>query len=75
MQEAFVDNTDPKLLGQRLQEARRARGLTQQQVADSMSMARTTVTALEKGDRRIRPNELINLGAAVCPASRPLRRL
>ena len=61
MQEVFVDNTDPKLLGQRLQEARRARGLTQQQVADSMSMARTTVTALEKGDRRIRPDELISL--------------
>ena len=61
MQEVFVDNTDPKLLGQRLQEARRARGLTQQQVADSMGMARTTVTALEKGDRRIRPDELINL--------------
>lgn len=61
MQEAFVDTTVPKFLGQRLQEARRARGLTQQQVADSMGMARTTVTALEKGDRRIRPDELISL--------------
>ncbi len=61
MQEAFVDTADPKLLGLRLQDARRARGLTQQQVADSMGMARTTVTALEKGDRRIRPDELISL--------------
>ena len=61
MQESFVDTADPKLLGQRLQEARRARGLTQQHVAESMGMARTTVTALEKGDRRIRPGELISL--------------
>ena len=61
MQENIVDAANPKVLGQRLQEARRARGLTQQEVADSLALSRTTVTALEKGERRIRPDELINL--------------
>ena len=61
MQENVVDAVDPRVLGQRLQDARRARGLTQQEVADSLELARTTVTALEKGERRIRPDELISL--------------
>ena len=61
MQENILDAINPTIVGQRLQEARRARGLTQQEVADSLALARTTITALEKGDRRIRPNELINL--------------
>ena len=38
-----------------------ARGLTRQEVADSLELARTTATALEKGQRRIRPDELISL--------------
>ena len=38
-----------------------ARGHTQQEVADSLELARTTVTALEKGEGRIRPDELISL--------------
>ena len=61
MQENVVDAVDPRVLGQRLQDARRARGLTQQEVADSLELARTTVTALEKGERRIRSDELISL--------------
>ena len=61
MQESVVDGLDPRVLGRRLQEARRARGLTQQEVAASLELARTTVTALEKGERRIRPDELISL--------------
>ena len=61
MQENVVDAVDPRVLGQRLQDARRARGLTQQEVAGSLELARTTVTALEKGERRIRPDELISL--------------
>ena len=61
MQENVVDAVDPRILGRRLQEARRARGMTQQEVAGSLELARTTVTALEKGERRIRPDELISL--------------
>ncbi len=51
MQENVVHAVDPKVLGRRLQEARRARGLTQQEVAESLELARTTITALEKGDQ------------------------
>ncbi len=61
MQRHVLETIDPRGLGQRLQEARKARGLTQQDAADSLSVARTTVTALEKGERRIRPDELIQL--------------
>ena len=61
MQQHVLETIDPRSLGQRLQEARKGRGLTQQDVANSLSVARTTVTALEKGERRIRPDELIQL--------------
>lgn len=61
MQQHVLETIDPRVLGRRLQEARKARGLTQQAVAESLSVARTTITALEKGERRIRPDELIQL--------------
>ena len=61
MEERALESIDPRALGRRLQEARKARGLTQQDAADSLSVARTTVTALEKGERRMRPGELIQL--------------
>ena len=61
MQEYEVTGIDPRLLGRRIQEARKARGLTQQEVADALSLARTTVTALEKGERRVRPAEIIDM--------------
>ncbi len=61
MEERALESIDPRALGRRLQEARKARGLTQQDVADSLAVARTTITALEKGERRIRPSELIQL--------------
>ena len=61
MNKTLIDAIPPPRLGRRLQEARKARGLTQQEVADSLGFARTTVTALEKGERRTRPNELIQM--------------
>ena len=61
MNRNLVDAIPPLRLGRRLQEARKARGLTQQEVADSLGFARTTITALEKGERRTRPNELIQM--------------
>jgi Zn-dependent peptidase ImmA (M78 family)/DNA-binding XRE family transcriptional regulator len=57
----ILETIDPKVLGARLQESRRARGFTQQDIAEEMDMARTTVVAIEKGERRILPNELIRL--------------
>lgn len=61
MQRHTLETTNLTALGHRLQEARKARGLTQQQAADSLGVARTTVTAIEKGSRRVRPGEIIRL--------------
>jgi Zn-dependent peptidase ImmA (M78 family)/DNA-binding XRE family transcriptional regulator len=61
MQEHTLDTIDSKVLGRRLQDARKARGLTQQDVAKDLGIARTTVTAIEQGERRVRPEELIRL--------------
>ena len=55
----ILEEIDPRVLGARLQDARRSAGLTQQVVADRMEMARTTIVAIEKGERRITPTELI----------------
>ena len=61
MQMIEAGNVEPRRLGRRLQEARVARGLTQQDLADSLGLARTTVTAIEKGERRARPDEIIRM--------------
>ena len=61
MQQHVLESIDTRVLGRRLQEARKARGLTQQDVSEFVGVARTTITALEKGERRIRPDELIQL--------------
>jgi Zn-dependent peptidase ImmA (M78 family)/DNA-binding XRE family transcriptional regulator len=61
MEKHVLDILDPKLLGQRLQDSRKARGMTQQEVANELGIARTTVTALEKGERKIQPKEIIEL--------------
>jgi Zn-dependent peptidase ImmA (M78 family)/transcriptional regulator with XRE-family HTH domain len=55
----ILDQLDPHVIGTRLQDARRAAALTQQSVADQMGMSRTTVVAIEKGERRLTPAELI----------------
>lgn len=56
-----IATIDPKAIGERLALARRARGLTQQQVAELLGVARTTVTAIEGGIRSPRPEELVRL--------------
>jgi Zn-dependent peptidase ImmA (M78 family)/transcriptional regulator with XRE-family HTH domain len=52
---------DPRVLGLRLQEARKDRKLTQQDAATALGMSRPTYIAIEKGDRSIQPHELIRL--------------
>jgi Zn-dependent peptidase ImmA (M78 family)/DNA-binding XRE family transcriptional regulator len=61
MQTHVLDAIDLRLIGERLAEARRARKLTQQDAADALGVARTTVTAMEKGERRPRASELVTL--------------
>lgn len=52
---------NPKTLGVRLRLAREARGWTQKAVADKLKVARTTLVAIEKGERRLQPEELMQL--------------
>ncbi|PTL58601.1 helix-turn-helix domain-containing protein [Paraconexibacter algicola] len=46
---------------ERLRRARQDRGLTQAQVAEQMGMARTSLVALESGERRLKPEEMVAL--------------
>jgi Zn-dependent peptidase ImmA (M78 family)/DNA-binding XRE family transcriptional regulator len=66
MEAKTLEEIDPRVLGSRLQGARRSAGLIQQAVADRMEMARTTVVAIEKGERRISPAELIRFAKLYC---------
>lgn len=52
---------NPRDLGARLREARNARDWTQEQAAEALGVARTTMIAIEKGDRRVQPEELVEL--------------
>ena len=53
---------DQVKVGDRLRVARAAAGLTQVQVAEKLGIARTTVVAIERGDRPARAEELVTLG-------------
>jgi Zn-dependent peptidase ImmA (M78 family)/transcriptional regulator with XRE-family HTH domain len=57
------DLLNPRILGKRLQEARKLRGYTQQQAGELLDLARTTLVAIEKGERRVRPDELTAIAA------------
>lgn len=55
--------TDPRILGQRIAEARKARGKTQEEVADFLECSRPTYIAIEKGDRAARSDEIVKLAS------------
>jgi Zn-dependent peptidase ImmA (M78 family)/transcriptional regulator with XRE-family HTH domain len=61
MDRHVLNTIDARVLGERLADARRARNLTQQAAADALGVSRTTITAMEKGDRRPRAAELVSL--------------
>jgi len=52
---------DQARLGERLRVARSAAGLTQEHAAEKLGVARTTLVAIEGGDRPPRPEELVAL--------------
>lgn len=52
---------DSPVLLERLRRAREDRGLSQEEVAESLDVARTTLVAIEAGERALRPTELVNL--------------
>jgi Zn-dependent peptidase ImmA (M78 family)/DNA-binding XRE family transcriptional regulator len=63
MSENPLASIEPRALATRLREAREARGWTQQELAHRLGMARTTIVAIEKAERRLKPQELIQLAA------------
>ncbi len=54
-----IEQVDPRILGMRLQEARKSAGMTQSEAADHLRMSRTTIVAIEKGERRVSSHEII----------------
>jgi Zn-dependent peptidase ImmA (M78 family)/DNA-binding XRE family transcriptional regulator len=54
---------DPRVLGQRLAEARKARGITQEDVADYLGCSRPTFIAVEKGQREAKLEEIVKLAS------------
>ncbi|NJK29338.1 MAG: ImmA/IrrE family metallo-endopeptidase [Acaryochloris sp. SU_5_25] len=60
----ILDNIDLRKLGELLQQARKKSGMTQADAAKVIDAARTTIVAIEKGERRLKPNELIKLARA-----------
>jgi Zn-dependent peptidase ImmA (M78 family)/DNA-binding XRE family transcriptional regulator len=57
----FNQQADPRVIGQRLTEYRKAAGLTQADAADYLGLSRPTFIAIEKGVREAKPEELIKL--------------
>ncbi len=58
---SILDQIPPAEIGERLRRAREAVNIRQAQAADEIKVARTTIVAIEKGERRARMNELQQL--------------
>src|SRR5260370_11196191 len=54
-----MNRLGPAELGERLRTARSGVNLTQDAAAATLGMARTTLVAIEKGQRSVRPEELL----------------
>lgn len=64
MDSDILETIDMKVLGRELQQARSRKDLTQEDAAKIIDVARTTLIAIEQGNRRIRAGELIKLAHA-----------
>ncbi len=58
-----LEQLDPKTLGQRLADARNARGITQEEAAKHLGCSRPTYIAIEKGTRATTSEEIVKLCA------------
>jgi Zn-dependent peptidase ImmA (M78 family)/DNA-binding XRE family transcriptional regulator len=56
-----LEQMQPSETGERLRLARESANVTQEGAAKAISVARTTIVAIEKGERRVRMNELQQL--------------
>ncbi len=54
---------DPHILGLRISEARKARGKTQEEVSEFLGLSRPTYIAIEKGERKAKPDEIVKLAS------------
>ncbi len=55
------ETASPRMRGQRLAEARKARGITQEVAAEHLGLSRPTFIAIEKGERAAKPMEIVKL--------------
>jgi len=60
----ILDRINPYDLGKRLKQAREQRSMTQEAAAKIIEVARTTLVAIEKGERRLKSSELVKLARA-----------
>jgi Zn-dependent peptidase ImmA (M78 family)/DNA-binding XRE family transcriptional regulator len=60
----ILDSIDLRSLGELLQVARKKSSMTQADAAKIINAARTTIVAIEKGERRLKSSELIKLSRA-----------
>ena len=60
----ILDTIDSRTLGLELQAARKRKGMRQEDAARVINVARTTLVAIEKGERRITAAELVKLATA-----------
>lgn len=61
----IVDAINPQGLGKLLQQARKQQGFTQADSAAAIGGSRTTMTAIEAGQRQIKSSELIKLAGSL----------
>jgi Zn-dependent peptidase ImmA (M78 family)/DNA-binding XRE family transcriptional regulator len=61
-------------MGLRLQSGRKRLGLRQEEVASRLGMARTTLVAIEKGERAVKPEELVSLASLLQMSLSELQR-
>jgi Zn-dependent peptidase ImmA (M78 family)/transcriptional regulator with XRE-family HTH domain len=60
----MIEGIDPRELGRRLQDHRKARRRTQEDVAEKLDLSRPAVAAIESGQRRLTPDLLVRLADA-----------
>lgn len=68
-----LEPIDPKVIGPRLAEARKARGLTQEEASTHLGCSRPTLIAIEKGARQPKAVEIVIL-AFLMPSTSVRRR-
>ena len=56
-----MSNTDLKDIGKRIQQKRKQSGLTQEQLAEKMNVSVQMISNLERGNKAVRIENLINL--------------